>query len=101
MTLTGNSLSMYLHSNVCRERWRRPWRKGAYRLSAFCIVLSLLTLLAVSGPHLVHHLTEQHPQQEHHSHDAPMQRSPACPIFFLLQHTPVAAEAAVFLSTPL
>ncbi|SRR6266498_2194043 len=92
---------MYLHSNACRGQWWRPWRKGAYRLSAFCIVLSLLTLLAVSGPHLVHHLTEQQPQQDHHAHDAPTPHSPDCPVFFLMQHTPVAAEAAAFLPTPL
>ena len=101
MTLTGNSLSMYLQSHACRGRWWRPWRKGAYRLSAFWTVLSLLTLLAVSGPHLVHHLTEQHPQPAHHSHDVPTPPSPDCPILFLMQHTPVAAEAAAFLSTPL
>ena len=101
MTLPGNRRSIYLYSHVCRGRWWRPWRKGAYRLSAFSLVLFFLTLLAVSGPHLVHHLIEQHPPQEHHSHDVPTPQSPDCPIFFLMHHTPVAAEAVAFLSTPL
>lgn len=73
------------------------------RLSTLCTILSLLVLLAVSGPHLVHHATElplhgePHDSADHdHDQTAPQtptsQRPtlPDCVVLFLVQHTPGA-----------
>src|SRR5437870_4955069 len=65
---------------------------------ALGMILALLTLLTVSGPHLVHHLTEQHPQEHHHTqdgHPTPADHTPPhpdCLVLFLMQHTPVAGD---------
>ena len=67
-----------------------------------CTVLTLLTLLVVSGPHLVHHLIEPHPQHnDHHSHDGQARQWPDCLVLFLLQHTPVVEGWGASLPAPL
>ncbi len=84
--------------------WRAPRQGGrviGMRLSALCTILSLLVLLAVSGPHLVHHATElplhgePHDSADHdHAQTAPQtptsQRPtlPDCVMLFLVQYTP-------------
>jgi hypothetical protein len=82
-------------------RWQRcrGWRDVGSRCSALCTVLTLCTLLAVSGPHLVHHFAEVHPQPDHHTHDAPAPVWPDCPVLFLWQHTPLAESCVALLST--
>ena len=77
-----------------RQGWR-DWRGRGGRFSALCTVLMLFTLLAVSGPHLVHHFAEMHPQPGHHTHDDQAPVRPDCPVFFLWQHTPVAESGVV------
>jgi hypothetical protein len=64
-------------------------------------VLGLLTFLAVSGPHRVHHLVELHAPGEHHSPHSHTQELPDCPVLFLTQHTPVAAHCLHRLIVPL
>ena len=81
-----------------RPRWR-GWRGVGSRCSALCTVLTLFTLLAVSGPHLVHHFAEMPPQPDHHTHDAPAPVWPDCPVLFLWQHTPVAEGSVGLLPT--
>ncbi len=74
-------------------------RRGARRLGALCTVLTLLALLAVSGPHLVHHLLEQPLQHDDpDSHDHQTQQWPDCLVLLLIQHTPVAAPALAFVA---
>ena len=73
-------------------------RRGGSRLSVLCTVLSLLALLAVSGPHLVHHLIEPPPQHDDSdSPDGQAQQWPDCLVLFLIQHTPVAEGCAALL----
>lgn len=85
--------------------WMRPqqpwrdWRSLGNRCSALCIVLTLFTLLAVSGPHLVHHFAEVHPQPDHHTHDEQAPIWPDCQVLFLLQHTPMAESCVALLPT--
>ena len=89
---------------TCRTpSWRERHRGG--RLSALSTALALLTLLMVSGPHLVHHLVEQ-PSQEHHHASEDHQRQdthasprPDCLLLFLMQHTPVAEQGEALLPT--
>ena len=70
---------------------------------ALGMILVLLTLLTVSGPHLVHHLVEMHPQEHPHTHDGhPAQADhtpphPDCLVLFLIQHTPVAGDRGALL----
>ena len=91
MPLPVHIVPIYLHNRGCRRPWWRHWREGVGSLSTFCTVLSLLALLTVSGPHLVHHLIEQAPQHnDHHSHAGQAQQWPDCLVLFLIQHTPVA-----------
>jgi hypothetical protein len=82
-------------------RWlcRGPagWTWHGNRFSALCTVLALLSLLTVSGPHRVHHLTEMPPQPDHHAHHHQQPVLPDCPVFLLWQHTPVAAHSLVCL----
>ena len=72
---------------------------------ALGMLLALLTLLTVSGPHLVHHLAEQPPQEHAHPPDghptpqAPPSPRPDCLVLFLMQHTPVAADGGALLPT--
>lgn len=70
------------------------------RLSVLCTIIALLTLLTVSGPHLVHHVTDFAASEEHHTHadaashdhQAPHEGQsptrPPCPVFMVLQQTP-------------
>ena len=59
----------------------------------------ILALLAVSGPHLVHHLIEQSPQHDDsHSPDGQAPQGPDCLVIFLIQHTPIAAQALAFVA---
>jgi hypothetical protein len=52
-------------------------------------ILALLVFLAVSGPHLVHHLLELYPSDNSHSHDKGRVPFPDCLVFAVTQHTPV------------
>lgn len=93
---------------------RRPvvWSptRRVSRVSALTTVLALLTLYALSGPHLVHHLLAPEPTTAHHGpHDAPPDHATGptsagadataaapwatCQILWLLQHLPVLAAA--------
>jgi hypothetical protein len=80
---------------ICRRQGWGGWRGLGGRCGALCTVLALFTLLAVSGPHLVHHFAEMHPQPGHHSHHGQAQQGPDCPVLFLWQHTPVAESSVV------
>jgi hypothetical protein len=74
-----------------RRQWWQAVRKGGKYVSTLCTVLTFLTLLVVSGPHLVHHLLAPPPQHDdHHSHDDQPPQGPDCLVLFLMQHTPVA-----------
>jgi hypothetical protein len=77
----------------------RAWRGNGSRFSALCAVLALLSLLAVSGPHRVHHLIEMPPPPDHHAHHHQQPVVPDCPVFLLWQHTPVAEHSLVCLPT--
>lgn len=67
------------------------------RLHALYTVLAFCVVLAVSGPHRVHHLPELAPPGHQHSHDESTQQLPDCPVLFLLQHTPLTEGAVVCL----
>src|SRR5262249_26783186 len=66
--------------------------RGGRRLGALCTMLSLLTLVVVSGPHLVHHLADLSPQNDHHTPTGSAHPLPDCLVFLVMQHTPVAAS---------
>ena len=72
---------------------------------ALSTIVALLTLVAVSGPHLVHHLAERPPHEHQHAQDGPQPRDhqtpprPDCLVLFLMQHTPVAEEGRALLPT--
>src|SRR5262245_26324757 len=84
-------------------------RRKAHRWHQYCIalltILAFGTLLAVSGPHLVHHLTALSLHERPHAHNGPQTRDhhapphPDCLVLFLMQHTPVAEEEGVLLPT--
>jgi hypothetical protein len=86
-----------------------PRRRDVPRWSACATALStivaLLMLVAVSGPHLVHHLAEQPPHEHQHAQERPQTRDhqtpprPDCLVLFLMQHTPVAADGGALLPT--
>jgi hypothetical protein len=76
-------------------------RRGGRRLGALCTILLLLTLFAVSGPHLVHHLADSSPPDDHHTPTGPAPPPPDCLVFFVMQHTPVAAGVWVHSLIPL
>src|SRR5215471_1815372 len=71
--LSVRTASLYRYLQTCQadRRRRGPFRsvcRGAgCRLGALWTILSLLTLLVVSGPHLVHHLVEPAPHDDHHT----------------------------------
>jgi hypothetical protein len=85
-----------------RRRDVPRWRTCATALST---IVALLTLVAVSGPHLVHHLAERPPHEHQHAQDGPQTRDhqtpprPDCLVLFLMQHTPVAEEGGALLPT--
>ena len=102
MLLPVHIVPIYLRSSAYCRPWWRHWREGLGRLSTFCTVLSLLALLTVSGPHLVHHLIEQLPQHnDQHSQDGQARQWPDCLALFLIQHTPVAEGCVALLPAPL
>ena len=70
------------------------------RLAALWTMLWFCSLIATSGPHLVHHLTDLQRPHGHHS-QADQPRLPDCFIFSLMQHTPVAEGVLNSLLTPL
>lgn len=70
----------------------RRYRGLPTPLYAFCTILAFCALLAVSGPHLVHHLLDSSPPADHHSHADDTQQPPDCLVLALLQHSPVTAE---------
>jgi hypothetical protein len=61
------------------------------RFQALWVVLSFIALIATSGPHLIHHLPDLYPHQDHHDHDDHHHQSQQtdCLILFLMQHTPL------------
>jgi hypothetical protein len=66
---------------------------GAKYLSGLWTLLCFSALLAASGPHVVHHLLDRHPDHAHsHAHKSP---SPDCRILALVQYTPVLEDASV------
>jgi hypothetical protein len=69
----------------------RRCQGASRRLNALGVVLGLLALLAVSGPHRVHHLVEIYAPSDQHSHDSRAQELPDCPVLLLTQYTPIAA----------
>ena len=71
------------------------------RLGALWTILSLLTLLVVSGPHLVHHLADSAAPDDHHTPAGSAHPPPDCPVFFVMQHIPVAGSVVVHSCTPL
>ncbi|HEY7494130.1 MAG TPA: hypothetical protein VIH59_23885 [Candidatus Tectomicrobia bacterium] len=73
----------------------RPRRMGRY-VGTLWVVLSLLALIAASGPHLVHHLADSHP-----SDNQPSPQSHACLVLSLMQQTPVAQGEGALLPVPL
>jgi hypothetical protein len=96
-----STLSCYLLMRTSSAGRRPGWRdvrRVGVRLQALGTVLALLTLMMVSGPHLVHHLLEHHPQpNHHHAHEGQAQQGPDCLILFSLQHTPAAEGCAAVL----
>ena len=70
------------------------------RLIALCTLLWLLTLLMVSGPHLVHHFADLSPQHDHHTHSGSAHPPPECVVFLVMQHTPLAAGVLAYTLIP-
>ncbi len=71
------------------------------RLIVLGALLCFGFLIAVSGPHLVHHLADPHPGPPHpHTHTS---QPTACLVLSLMQHIPLAgdffASPPIFLST--
>jgi len=94
--LSVHMISMYRYLWTCQAE-----RRGGRRLGALCTMLALLTLLVVSGPHLVHHLADLSPQHDHHTPTGSTPPPPDCLVFFVMQHTPVAAGVLAHALTPL
>jgi hypothetical protein len=73
------------------------------RATVLSTIVALLMLVAVSGPHLVHHLAERPPHEHQHAQERPQTRDhqtpprPDCLVLFLMQHTPVAEEGGALL----
>jgi hypothetical protein len=106
MTLAVSTRSMKPRPQMFWAHGRLWWkgvRVQGVHLSAFATFLAFLTLLTISGPHLVHHFTELHPLEDQHTHDSQhthdkhTPQPPDCHVLFLLQHTPVAEHGIAFL----
>jgi hypothetical protein len=73
----------------------------ADRLIALGVLLCLGILMAVSGPHLVHHLADLHPGPPHPQ--TPTSQPADCLVLSLMMHIPLAGDffalLLVFLST--
>jgi len=62
----------------------------ADRLIALGVLLCLGTLIAASGPHLVHHLADLHLGHPHpHTHKS---QPTDCLVLFLIQHIPLTGD---------
>jgi hypothetical protein len=60
------------------------------RLVALGVLLCFGILIAASGPHLVHHLADRHPEP---FHPQPYTSRPTdCLVLSLMQHTPLAGD---------
>jgi hypothetical protein len=91
-----------------RMRYKPPISNGmgrhitvTNRLIALGVLLCFGILMAASGPHLVHHLADRHPEP---SHPQPHPSQPTvCLVLSLMQHTPLtgdfSAPLAIYLST--
>lgn len=105
--MAGSTRMVPFSRRLCWRSFRQGGKCIGRRLGALGTLLSLLMLLTVSGPHLVHHTAELplpvalhvHADQDHnHGHDqaaapppAPQRPPPdACAVLFFLQHTPGA-----------
>jgi len=108
MTLTASTRSTKSHLQTFwayGRLWWKDLRVEGVRLSALATILVFLTLLTVSSPHLVHHFTELHPQEDQHTHadqhthDGHAPQPPDCQILFLLQYTPVVEDGIALLPT--
>jgi hypothetical protein len=86
-----------MHGWEARMRSRPPMSGtvGQYvsnidRLIAVCALLYFGILIAVSGPHLVHHLADLHSE---HRHPHPHKSQPThCLVLSLMQHIPLAGD---------
>jgi hypothetical protein len=67
-------------------------------LIAVWTLLSFLTLMAVSGPHLVHHLSDLSAGHSHSHTDQP--QSTDCLVLVLMQSTPLVADILPPLPVP-
>jgi hypothetical protein len=86
-----------MHGWEARMRSRTAMSKAmgqrvtiADRLIALGILLCLLLLIAVSGPHLVHHLDDLY--AEHSHSDTHKSQSADCLVLSLMQHTPLLGD---------
>jgi hypothetical protein len=60
------------------------------RLIALGVLLCFGILMLTSGPHLVHHIVDRHPEP---SHPQPHPSQPTdCLVLSLMQHTPLAGD---------
>jgi hypothetical protein len=65
--------------------------------AALSTLLCFVALLTASGPHLVHHLADLHPQGDHRPY-AHRYQPTSCLVFSLIQHTPAAESASALLA---
>jgi hypothetical protein len=88
-----------MRSRFPTNRAAHPCIPIARRIIAFCALLCLLILIAVSGPHLVHHLADLHAG---HSHADPHKsQSTDCLVLSLMQHTPLVGDFCASFQTSL
>ena len=60
------------------------------RLIALGVLICFGILIAASGPHLVHHIADRHPE---HPHPQPYPSQPTdCLVLSLMQHIPLAGD---------
>jgi hypothetical protein len=79
-----------MHPRLPISRTVGWWLNIAHHLIALCVLLCLATLMAASGPHLVHHLDDL---DAGHSHPPlPTSQSANCLVLSLMQHTPLAGD---------
>src|SRR5215475_7033284 len=64
-------LSRLMGIRYCSQTKQTRCVSDRYRLVALAAVLAFLTLIAASGPHLVHHLAEQYLTVAHRLHVQP------------------------------
>jgi hypothetical protein len=79
------------------KRAMRWYGNNTRRMIALCVLLCFFILIAVSGPHLVHHLDDLSAGHAHaHTHTA---RPLDCLVLSLMQHIPLVGDS--FVSLPL